>query len=909
MSDTPAVMSGRTFAVLALLVALGRSAAATPIALDEQRATYMIFNDVGGDVETSTWIDRGSILATYRAIEDGFLAAHPDDSHFIVMYTTFPLTDAAAFYQSIENQTTGIGYQYHTDVTLPPTETFDDSPQSMVMGFLHMNQWQSYLGDGGAPDDEAISLVFGQELGHAWLAQVHFDDGRGNSDLMLGRDRAHWSFYLDSGGSPVEGHEWTDNGDGTFTATPTTRYRFSDLDLYLMGLMPASQVQPWFLVENPTNCIDSARPDMSCAPREGHQFRAAQYRVTGTRRDITIDHVIATEGPRNPAYPDATRDFTVSFIVVKRPSHQLSEAQKAQIDAVVTRSVEMFVEQTRGFGTLTNRTVGTVTPRPDAGVPGDGPAGGSDGGVPDGGGGAPDGAPGGGAGDAGGAAGGAAGGGGAGAGTGGTTGGGALAPKGDDGGCATAAVGGRRSAVGVGVGLLLLLVALRRRALAALALVAVAGAAQAAPIRFVEQRATYMIFDDVDGVVENGSWYNRADFLAGFRPVEEGFLASHADDSQFLVIYTTFPLQGAAAFFQAVENHIEGIGYRTIADLDPVIPAPVFDDTPSSQLQGFMHMNHWQSYVADTGLLDEERISLVFGQELGHAWLAFVRFDDGTGESDAMLGRDRAHWSFYLNSGGSPVEGHEWIDNGDGTFTAVKRDRYQFSDLDLYLMGLIPPTMVRPWFIVENPTNCVDSALENMACAPREGHQFRADQYRVTGTRRDVTIDDVIAAEGPRVPAWPDAPSRFDISFLLVKRPADTLSEQQKVLIDSVVERSIEMWVAQTRGFGSIVNRTAGEVGPAPDAGAPPDAPPMAAPDGGVVGPQPDGAAAAPDAARVADAGGAATAPTRGSDGGCSAAASGGQRPAILGLLLAVVALVRRSGARSRAGGRPGSAS
>ena len=337
--------------------------------------------------------------------------------------------------------------------------------------------------------------------------------------------------------------------------------------------------------------------------------------------------------------------------------------------------------------------------------------------------------------------------------------------------------------------------------------------AAADPIEFVEQRDQYMIFQDVSGELDDANWFMRDPFLAAFGDVEDGYLAAHADDSQFLIVYTTWSLPPpVGALYQSVANDVQGIGFEHIAPLDAVVPEPYFDDTPDSQLQGFMHMNNWMNYLGDdAGGVDDSRISLVFGQELGHAWLAFVHWMDGNGTRSDMLGRAEAHWSFYMDAGPSPVEGHDWVDNGDGTFTAVKHDIFTFSELDLYLMGLAPAAAVAPWFILENVTNCIDSALKDGSCAPPTGHTFAADSYTVTATRREITIEDVIASEGPRVPAFGDAPTEFDASFVLITRPGERLSEEDKLQIDTIIERSIDIWAQQTAGAGLVVNRTAAE--------------------------------------------------------------------------------------------------
>ncbi|HEY0132633.1 MAG TPA: hypothetical protein VGB85_01100 [Nannocystis sp.] len=342
--------------------------------------------------------------------------------------------------------------------------------------------------------------------------------------------------------------------------------------------------------------------------------------------------------------------------------------------------------------------------------------------------------------------------------------------------------------------------------------------ARAAPIEFVEQRRNFMVFNDVDGTVENANWFARESFYQGYYPIEEGFLKAHPDDSQFIVVYSTFKLvQGVGAFYQSLANDVAGIGYQKAADLDPIIPEEFFDDTPDSQFQGMLHMNDWHNFMlpGNTGFNDQW-ISLVFGQELGHAWLAFVHADLGEGPSDKMLGRAKAHWSFYLHSDGSPVEGHRWTDNGDGSFTAAKLTEYQFSDLDLYLMGLMGPDEVEPWFLIEDPHDCPDSNLEDKACADPSGHGFKADQYRVHGTRRDITIKDVINVEGPRMPAYPDAPNAFDLSFILIKRPDEVLCDDELAAIDEIVDRSIAEWVGQTRGRATLVNRTHVDAEPEP---------------------------------------------------------------------------------------------
>ena len=84
--------------------------------------------------------------------------------------------------------------------------------------------------------------VIAHETGHRWLTQFQFNDGRGSlSDAMLGRQRAHWSFFMDSDASVMEGNDIEDLGGGQFRTVDAVK-RFSRLDQYLMGLIPPGSV-------------------------------------------------------------------------------------------------------------------------------------------------------------------------------------------------------------------------------------------------------------------------------------------------------------------------------------------------------------------------------------------------------------------------------------------------------------------------------------------------------------------------------------------------------------------------------------------------------------------------------------------------------------------------------------------
>ena len=80
------------------------------------------------------------------------------------------------------------------------------------------------------------------------------------------------------------------------------------------------------------------------------------------------------------------------------------------------------------------------------------------------------------------------------------------------------------------------------------------------------------------------------------------------------------------------------------------------------------------------------------GQELGHRWGSFARFKEGTtstspcstdatGCNSALLGRSYQHWSYYFDTGGSPMEGNDWADNSSTSFTLIPATVTKYSPL------------------------------------------------------------------------------------------------------------------------------------------------------------------------------------------------------------------------------------
>ena len=241
--------------------------------------------------------------------------------------------------------------------------------------------------------------------------------------------------------------------------------------------------------------------------------------------------------------------------------------------------------------------------------------------------------------------------------------------------------------------------------------------------------------------------------------VARKFYATHPDDYQQLIIYTSRRLvaSGTFSYEQTVHNLDAGIG----AGLDDLSQ----EYGSRGRLESFVTMDAISKYPDDVNarFLGEDSALSVLAHEVGHRWLVNARFRDGASASNELLGRDQVHWSFFADTDGSFLEGNDIQPQSDGRFrTAGASLRY--SALDQYLMGMRDASEVPPLFFVRGPSGTDTDPGRN----PQTGVVFG-------GTRKDVSIGDVVAALGDRNPKgtpWAQ-PFREAFVYVAVGGPAD----------------------------------------------------------------------------------------------------------------------------------------
>ncbi len=250
------------------------------------------------------------------------------------------------------------------------------------------------------------------------------------------------------------------------------------------------------------------------------------------------------------------------------------------------------------------------------------------------------------------------------------------------------------------------------------------------------------------------------------------FYRTHGDNFDQLVIWTDAAVvDDAFAFEVTVANEIRGIGLNVFNSSG--------DFGSAGRLSSYAVMDNISKYPDDPlqPFLGENSTVSVLGQEVGHRWLSFMSFRNHVGEeSGALLGRDEAHWSFFMDSDASVMEGNDIEDLGGGSFRTVDAVR-RYSLLDQYAMGLIPESQVPPFFYVDNPVNVAGS--RDASSAPRIGVTFN-------GTRRDVLIQDVVAVMGERVPSFQDSPRVHRQAFVFVAGAGRTATDAQVAKVDRI---------------------------------------------------------------------------------------------------------------------------
>jgi hypothetical protein len=182
------------------------------------------------------------------------------------------------------------------------------------------------------------------------------------------------------------------------------------------------------------------------------------------------------------------------------------------------------------------------------------------------------------------------------------------------------------------------------------------------------------------------------------------------------------------------------------------------------------------------------------GHEVGHRWGAYV---SAKVKGETISLGPWPHWArelqapvafpYQLSTEASTLGGGAWQDNLDGTYTQL-HDGYfvpatGYSYLDLYMMGLIAAAEVPDFFILRNLLPIGKDA---------NGHAiFKAE-------RTKVTIQDVIAEEGQRLPDVNRSQRKFNTGIVVVVEHEQSPSHELIERANGVRQQWINYWEITT---------------------------------------------------------------------------------------------------------------
>jgi hypothetical protein len=288
-----------------------------------------------------------------------------DRFDFMVWYSDFRVDDQEAGTRSVGDigqKVTGLGPRMDIGLRLQ-----DYCSQGRLQVTWYQPVWvgsvqaQAQHPDGRYAGYNMAVAQIGHELAHRWSTRTRaIVNGetielRGPHDPWGMSGATHWPASVSTPvpfpfSRPVEasimgGTNWKDNGDGTFTqlasGTMNPASGFSYLELYLMGFLPASGVPDFFVLRNQQNAGRTP---------EGRTI------VKADKVRITIQDVIAHNGPRVPSFEDAPKALNTAIVAVTLKGRPPTNAMLAQLEGIRTAWIGYWSKVTGGVSTMSTTT-------------------------------------------------------------------------------------------------------------------------------------------------------------------------------------------------------------------------------------------------------------------------------------------------------------------------------------------------------------------------------------------------------------------------------------------------------------------------------------------------------------------------------------------------------------------------
>ena len=308
-------------------------------------------NDPSGDLSALTSAVAGNArevfhypsLKSTQAVISHIYERAPANDQILVPFTDFRMDsfgNAGAGTGPINDPVQGIG-EWQANPTRGTTYGSDTLLVSMRPAFIgtpafaYTNSSGGYALHNFAPGVGWIA----HEAVHRWAAHLQFRNPQSGRIESLADEgcRCHWSRWLHQPvvypvwagysnepypeASLMGNRLWADNGDGTFTETPLDIWPsgLSALDLYAMGVLPATEVPETFLLTDV-------------------QETGTRRTVRATKVPVRIQDIVAAMGARVPEADVAQREFEIGIYLLHRgdrpPHSELLQRAQDIIPAV-----------------------------------------------------------------------------------------------------------------------------------------------------------------------------------------------------------------------------------------------------------------------------------------------------------------------------------------------------------------------------------------------------------------------------------------------------------------------------------------------------------------------------------------------------------------------------------------------
>lgn len=265
---------------------------------------------------------------------------------------------------------------------------------------------------------------------------------------------------------------------------------------------------------------------------------------------------------------------------------------------------------------------------------------------------------------------------------------------------------------------------------------------------------------DADGiaVIEISGDYARGNTQARVE-VAQRYFEQYQDQHDVLLVFTNFEFDTgeASAFANLIKNDVQGLGL-------PQFDVSAAFGSVSGRLHNYIDMAALARWEMNPSSPRYGTTLDVAAHEVMHRWVAHPKFLRDGQPSDDLLGRDQAHWSFFLDSDASLMYGSDWYLGGDGQYEAIDI-RHRLSPLDLYLAGFFSAAEVPEMALIRSGQGAVAGDIPLLG-------------FKTPGTAEMVSIAQIIAANGPRQPDVGQSPKRLSAGLVLLLRPGQTVTDR-----------------------------------------------------------------------------------------------------------------------------------